>query len=168
MSQKRPPARANDLQLEEDLNFQQRQWVFQRVVWMVMLGVVVLGLLGLFGSGPLSTVTIDSDNQQFEYERFTRANDPTELQFQLKKVAPGKLLIRLDRRLLETVNFDTVQPEPSSIKLEGQWVAYAFEIAEQNSSTIRFVITRDQAGILNTRVKVGDDEVLEFWQFAFP
>jgi hypothetical protein len=48
MTSDKPP-QAPELQLEEHLDFQRKQWVFQRVAWFVMLAVVVLGLLGLFG-----------------------------------------------------------------------------------------------------------------------
>jgi hypothetical protein len=74
----------------------------------------------------------------------------------------------LDRGFLERVSIEAVQPEPDSVGLETDWVAYNFEIAETTSSTIRFTITRDDAGVLTPRVKVNTSAPHELWQFAFP
>lgn len=40
-----------DLESEENLAFQERQWVVQRVAWVVVLALLVAGLLGLLGPG---------------------------------------------------------------------------------------------------------------------
>jgi hypothetical protein len=162
-----PPA-VPELELEKDVDFQQKQWVFQRVAWLLMLAIVVLGLLGLFGSGPLSAATLETNEVKLEYERFARANDPTQLRFELQNIAPGKVLVRLDRDLLEHISIETVQPEPAAVQLEADWVAYAFDVTEPTSSAIRFIVTRDSAGVLATRVKVNSGATLELWQFAFP
>jgi hypothetical protein len=167
MTNHKPP-QTPKLELEEHLDFQQKQWVFQRVAWLIMLAIVVLGLLGLFGSGPLSTTTLETSAAQLEYDRFARANDPTELQFRLKNAAPGTFMIRLERSLTDHATFETIQPEPATTTLETDWVAYTFDLTERSSSTIRFVFARDSAGALSTRAKINSDGALELWQFAFP
>ncbi|MEN5223510.1 MULTISPECIES: hypothetical protein [Pseudomonas] len=39
--------------VEEDMRMQQRVWRFERVGWYALVLVVLLGLAGLFGNGPL-------------------------------------------------------------------------------------------------------------------
>ena len=65
-----------ELKDELDDRFLQRQWVVQRVGWAAMLLIIVLAILGIFGTSPLAT-TIDSqdvDDAHYEVEhaRFSR------------------------------------------------------------------------------------------------
>lgn len=39
--------------VEDDMRMQQRVWRFERVGWYALVLVVLLGLAGLFGNGPL-------------------------------------------------------------------------------------------------------------------
>jgi hypothetical protein len=44
--------RHGDLEIQEDLPFQRREWLVERVAWGVMALLIVAALLGLFGTGP--------------------------------------------------------------------------------------------------------------------
>jgi hypothetical protein len=65
---------SGDLVIEQDLRFQRRTWVAQRVGWGVIACVLVAALLGLLGSGPFASRTLDSTQGGFrlEYELFLR------------------------------------------------------------------------------------------------
>jgi hypothetical protein len=43
--------RVNDLEVEQDLDFQQRMWAFERAGWIVMLLVISAALAGFFHHG---------------------------------------------------------------------------------------------------------------------
>ena len=43
-----------DLELETDESFQRNEWRIQRVGWIVWSLVIIAGLIGLLGSGPMS------------------------------------------------------------------------------------------------------------------
>ena len=49
--------RVGDLEIDQDLRFQKREWAFERASWVVMALVVLAGLLGLLGRGPMSDQT---------------------------------------------------------------------------------------------------------------
>jgi hypothetical protein len=49
--------RAGDLEVEQDLDFQQRTWALERAGWIVMLLIIAAALAGFFGGGPLSPTT---------------------------------------------------------------------------------------------------------------
>ncbi|HEU4345558.1 MAG TPA: hypothetical protein VFU31_28750, partial [Candidatus Binatia bacterium] len=51
------------LEIEEDLRFQERAWVVQRVGWGVMLLVIVATAAGMFGEGALSSATVGDGKQ---------------------------------------------------------------------------------------------------------
>ena len=78
-----------DLQVGEDLAFQERQWKVERIGWALMALIALAGLAGLFGGGPLSAATVGGDNLPLEvmYGRFVRHRTPTELTLpRLKRV----------------------------------------------------------------------------------
>ena len=66
-----------DLEIEEDLAFQDRSWRAQRVAWVLMSCLLVLAMLGLFGTGPLSSATVGEPGAPIwvEYERFGKFRD---------------------------------------------------------------------------------------------
>jgi len=49
--------RAGDLEIDEDLSFQRREWRVQRGGWVVMAVLILLALLGLTGRGPIRQPT---------------------------------------------------------------------------------------------------------------
>jgi hypothetical protein len=66
--------RHGDLEIPEDLPFQRREWVAERVAWAVMALLIAGALLGFFGTGPLSRTTAGDEAGPLwlEYERFAR------------------------------------------------------------------------------------------------
>jgi hypothetical protein len=55
------PAPSSQFQIDEDLNFQRREWKIQRAGWVTMALVIIAALLGVFGAGPLSSATIETE-----------------------------------------------------------------------------------------------------------
>lgn len=70
------------LQIDEDIGFQRRFRIAQRVAWGVAALVLVAAFVGLFGSGPLTgAVAGDSETGlQLHYQRFARYQSPTSVQ----------------------------------------------------------------------------------------
>ncbi len=66
------------IQLEDDIAFQRKSWLVERIGWGVMLTILVAALAGLFASGPLSSKNVESADSSaiVRYERFARAQAP--------------------------------------------------------------------------------------------
>jgi hypothetical protein len=79
----------SELQIDADLAYQRRTWRMQRIGWFVFVLLVVAGLTGIFGSGPLSRTVAGGPTEglSIDYERFARLHAPT------------TFIIRVDRRL---------------------------------------------------------------------
>ncbi len=75
--------READLEMRQDLEFQRRMWVVQRVGWVMMALAALAALLGLFGgAGASSGATAGSREAPLsieEYERFLRVGKPAAL-----------------------------------------------------------------------------------------
>ncbi len=88
---------SGDPLIENDHAFQCRMWTIQRYGWVIIALIVITALLGLFGSGPLSTVTVGTSSTalQLRYDRFVRSQAPTNLYITLAASAPGSDEVRL-------------------------------------------------------------------------
>lgn len=83
-----PAPKHDGLQIDDDARLQQRTWRIQRLGWLGFVALVLAGLVGLFGSGPLSRATAIGDGVRVEYDRFARLH------------APATLLVSIDRAAL--------------------------------------------------------------------
>jgi hypothetical protein len=70
--------RIGDLEIEEYIGFQRRDWAVRHIAWAILALVVLAALLGLFGNGILSKANLGDDEMplQLEYERFGRYKAP--------------------------------------------------------------------------------------------
>ena len=64
--------RVGDLEISQDLTFQRRSWIVQRVGWVMLALLILAALGGLFGPGPLSRARAGPHDGPLwvEYQRF--------------------------------------------------------------------------------------------------
>ncbi|HWO93568.1 MAG TPA: hypothetical protein VNL92_02275 [Dehalococcoidia bacterium] len=163
--------RVGDLEIDEDMSFQRRQWRVERIGWLLMAAFLLAALLGLFGSGVFDDVTFGekSDPARIEVDRFTRFDAPTRLRVHITSdaVADERVVLFLSRDYLEHVQLEAITPEPESVRLEGVWQVYEFE-AEPAEGVIIFTLRPLSAGSLSGRAAIEGSEPIEFDQFVFP
>lgn len=123
-----------DLEIDQDLEFQHREWRLQRVLWTVGAILLVLTVLGLFGGGPISTTTNASDDGfvSVDYHRFVRHDGRASLNFDVdtSHAANQEVEIWLDQDFFDDVQFENVSPAPKSVQDDNGRMTYVFEIAE--------------------------------------
>jgi hypothetical protein len=122
--------RHGDLEIQEDLPFQQREWIAERVAWAVMALLVAAALLGDFGTGPLSRTTAgdEAGPMWLEYDRFVRLLAPAPLRVQLGPGAARDGMVRLwiDRRYIDSFELQQVTPQPDSMELGIERLIFTF------------------------------------------
>ena len=131
--------RPGDLEIKQDLRFQRRMWALQRIGWAVMALIVLVGLVGVFGAGPLSSATAGKEEAPLfveEYERFARFMLPTTLRVRLDPMGQGEAHLWLDRGYLESVRPQTVTPEPDSVEAGPDGFTYVFKVNDPNRPTV--------------------------------
>ncbi|WP_225930804.1 hypothetical protein [Pseudomonas siliginis] len=69
-----PDLRSRQFPVQEDMAYQLKVWRFERIGWYLLVLCMLLGLLGLFSRGVLSSQEARSDDGkvQVEYEMFHR------------------------------------------------------------------------------------------------
>lgn len=163
-----------EIQLDEDRDFQQREWRGQRIGWAVMLLIVLAALLGLFGRGPLARATIggEGDPVRLRYDRLTRHSSPAVLDIRLGAgVADedGEVRLWLEREYMREMQVEEIAPEPESMEASENGIVYVFRVADRRRPTrVTFRIQPRGYWLQSGGVGLAGREPLRFRQFVFP
>ncbi len=163
--------RVGDLEIGRDLEFQHWEWAIQRVAWVVMTLVLVAGLGGLLGSGPLSDTSAESGPLTLEYGRFERRHAPEELEVAIDAGAAsdGAVELWLPSDYVETIEIERIVPEPESERQAADRIVYAFAIDDPSSvTTVVFDFEHDTVGSKSGEIGVVDGSSIAFQQFVYP
>jgi hypothetical protein len=168
-----PIGRVGDLEIDQDLDFQGRMYVIERIGWVAILLLLILALLGLAGNGPLSQADVGAADSplHIRYDRIARAQAPAQVQFSVQPgmAREGVLHLWLDRDYLERAHIQQVVPQPSRLSSGQDRLIYQFDVDESGTpSKITFYLEPDQVGLLGARAGLVDGPTLEFRQLILP
>jgi hypothetical protein len=169
MTQEEKPA----LQISEDLEFKRRQWMVQRVAWILIFVTLVLGLLGLFGHGRLSDSRAGTSELSIEYQRFLRQNSPGQLLVNLQhpRVEDGVVRLAIGREFLNAFRVEHIMPQPLRVRADADELTFEFAAATNATAVaISFDGTADRMGshrgvVRNPGAK---SPPVQFDQFTYP
>lgn len=166
--------RYGDLEINQDLAFEKRTWVFERTGWALMAIVIVAAWLGLFGiHGMLSdtTLTHDAAPLRLTYNRFARRVAPASLVFEVGPGAgkPGSLTIWLSRSYVDRIQIERITPFPQRVQTGGDRMMFTFSVPESGEpAVIRFDLQTDTAGMLRGEAGLGSAAPLRFQTLVYP
>lgn len=150
------------LEIGQDLTFQRREWRVQRVGWSVILLIVIAGLIGLLGLGPLGWADATVGPLSVTYQRFVRRSAPAEFEV---RVAPEAIVddafaLRLGGSFIDHVDMEQPFPAPDAMDAAADHVVYRFTTADASPARVRFMFQPRDAG--PARIEIGvNDAVLE-------
>ena len=160
-----------DLELEEDMAFQRRNWIAERVAWAVMALIVVAALAGIFGTGPVSRTTVeDARGVAIEYERFQRVSSPGLLRVDVaadSAALDGRLGVDLDREFLQTFKLETIRPEPAATSATAQGVRLTFA-ATGERATLFLYVRPSRIGFARPLLAVSNGAPVALSVFVYP
>jgi hypothetical protein len=159
------------LQIDQDLEFQVRAWKVERVAWWAMLALVLAGVLGLLGPGPLAKVTTGAPGAplRLEYQRFERLLTPARLVFRAQPGAGGTLSIWLSTGYLDRVQVTAITPEPHQVSAGSGRVQFLFRIPEPPQPvTVTIHVMPHHFGRLEGEAGMAGGLPLRFRQFVYP
>jgi len=101
---------------EEFMGQTRREWVVQRMAWVVMALVLVGALVGFFGNGPWSerTAVSEGGGLSVEYQRVVRFQAQTHLVFTLEAEGGSPVTLVIGDGYLGHFDLESVVPEPES------------------------------------------------------
>lgn len=116
--------------VKEEQGFDEKEIVFQKVFWVLMIAFLLSGGLGVFGDGGISKQNMESTAFTIEYERFARYETPTTLQVVVKNPTSSLTSISIDNEYLKKIKIEKVIPEPESVHAHSGISTFNFKVSE--------------------------------------
>jgi hypothetical protein len=168
------PGKNGGIEIAQDLEFQKKSWRVQRIAWKVMLGIAVAALLGVFGSGPVSSASTPATDAGVaaNYERFIRAGGEHSLGLVVTPAAiddDSSVVIWMASDWLAGNLVLAITPQPESETAQPDRISYRFAVAELSSPVeVRFTLESRKPGLRRWRGGVEGDAVISFTQLVYP
>jgi len=148
------------LGMADNLRFHHRNWIFERVGWVVLGSIALAALFGLFGPGVLgpTLAVTPTGSLSVEYPHFARMQSPLSLRIRFAS-APGQrhARLRVDHRYIEGISVEHVTPEPDSVQLDAGGLTYRFALGgAAGENLITFRIEADRPGRVRGRIGLID------------
>jgi hypothetical protein len=165
MSNKADKARElAEFQAEERIH--RREWLAQRIAWVLLILIILAGLAGLFGSGPLSKRSIATASGTIEVDRFARRRASDE--WLIRAIQDdSQLALRISASFLERYEIRAIVPEPASARVDGSDVVFVFDAAAARG-TVAFHVEPEAIGLSEGSFVLNDSEPLLIRQFVYP
>jgi hypothetical protein len=161
------------IQIEEDRAYQRREWRFERIGWGLMALVLLAGLLGLLGYGPLSRTQAGTPGVlTVAYDRLQRSSAPTDYRFEAAPALArdGQLRLRFDNALLEEVEMNSILPEPQEVRSGAGYTEFVFamDAGAGPPARIQFQFHPATFGHVRGRITADGAAPLDIDQIIFP
>ena len=130
-----------------DYNFEQRWCSLERSLWLAFCGVILIGLLGFLGRGPLNHSKLQRpDHSTVKYERVLRYHTPTLLELQLP-VIDGRAELTLDKADADKLGLKQIVPQPTRNLGSTKTGPFVFESGDRDAESILVVLSLEPANI---------------------
>lgn len=159
--------------INEDLEFSRREWRVERVGWVIIALLVLMGFLGLLGRGPLTEQVARDANDlaSVEYYSIDHAEAASELRVHIERgvVSATQMWLTLNSAYLDRIEIDQIEPEPAAQQLAEDGIAFVFYLTEPGqpvdlSVQYHFV----EYGRATGRIAIEGGPQLTFSQFVLP
>lgn len=159
------------LQISEDMAFQRRTWLVERIVWILLGLVLIAALLGFFGGGgPAASAETSTEdgNLSMQYERFLRLESPTQLRVVARPFGTT-LRLWLERDYVEAIEITSIVPEPHRVEAAEDRYTFEFPLtASAETATVFFYIEPRKAWNLTGRLGLDGGAELMLRQLVYP
>ncbi|MFL5084929.1 MAG: hypothetical protein ACJ8FP_08930 [Xanthobacteraceae bacterium] len=156
--------------IQEDMQFQRRTWLAERIGWIVMAALLVAGLAGIFFHGPLSrTIAKNADESvAIDYERFAHKTALTHFVIRTSAPLPDHVLVRLGPSFANMHDIDSIEPRP--VRSSGGSYGLEFLFARSSAGDLGvYVAARPKRfGLMSLHVEVEGRGALNIAQLVYP
>ncbi len=165
--------RVGSLEITQDLDFQRKEWIAQRVGWTVMALLIGAATLGAFATGPLSSTSASTDDGALtiKYGRFARHGAQTDVHIEVvpQSIQGGEVQIRADRNFFDTYQIEQIVPEPDSVDLESDGVTWTFTAGDLTApGEISIRVRPGSVGIRSGGIGLAGGEMVTIRQLVYP
>ncbi len=168
-----PTTRHDDLELDADIAFQRREWRAQRIGRFALLGVIIMALVGVFGSGPLSSVTARTTDGRLEvnYHRIARHGSPEPLRIRITPTVATDSVVDLwiSQEYLHGLAVQWISPDPVHVAAGNDRLTYRFQLLKASRfADLVFQVDADKLWMRRGAIGLVGGDSIRFRQFVFP
>lgn len=151
-----------ELEIDEQLELHKKGWVVQRIGWVIIFLVPVLGALGMFGEGVLSNSQEEKGGVEVGFERFYRYEKEMQITFTAAQHMPQ---ISLSQDYLKNFRVVRIIPEPEHRLALADNIVYQF--GGNNNRLVTIYAIPQTYGALSGAMAVNNQE-FSLHHFIFP
>ncbi len=159
-----------ELQQPEVMVAQRREWKIERAGWLVIAGVLLAGMLGGLGGGPIAHAARTAGAAHLDFDRLVRHGVATDLRLVIGPEAAvnGQIQVALDWEYLAAMQIRDILPAPlRSRSVEGR-LLLEFAATAGAATPVVLELEPHAAGRHTGYLTVGDGPALEFAQIVYP
>lgn len=161
--------KARTLEIDEDVDFQRREWFWQRVGFGLLAVFVLAAALGVTGAGGVLSggeISDPSGRLRIEYQRMVRRGAASEVRLHLQNDPPGFVQFWIASPYLEFVNIESIEPEPETITVESDRHVYTVR-AGSSGVSVSLQTKHAQSGRFEASFGIVNGPGLRFTQFSW-
>jgi hypothetical protein len=165
-----PDLSSRSYPVREDMAYQLSVWRFERVGWYVLVLLMVLGLLGVFSRGLISSRDIRSEDGRvsLQYEMFHRNGSINPMKIRVTGAPDSTIELELAGEILEGFSIETLQPEPLRTRSADQGMRLWLQTDTQGQAIVFLTLRGDGLGLFRSRIVLPGTSDVKFSQFIFP
>ena len=116
--------------VDENLEFQERWWRFERATWIFFSILILLDILGVFGRGYFAKAERHTSDGAIDlnYERIERASTPSIMTYRFGPgaVRDGQIQLFVSESVVKTLGAQRISPQPIRSSLDKDGITYTF------------------------------------------
>lgn len=163
--------KVGEIAVGEDLPFQRRWWVFERVVWAFFLVIIVCDVAGLFGRGWLAKAkaATPDGSLSIDYERIERASTPSTmlLHFGSTVIRQGHVKVYVSDSVVKGLGAVRIAPQPAISAVGQGGITYTFA-ATTSPAEAEIQLEPTEVGRHHFRLQVADQPPIDASVFVVP
>ncbi|MNV62232.1 hypothetical protein D3C71_1547690 [compost metagenome] len=165
-----PDLHSRKYPVREDMAYQLRVWRFERCGWYLLVLLMVLGLMGLFSRGVLSSRDVRSEDGRVrvEYEMFHRNGSTNAMKISVSGYPESTVELELAGEILEGFSIETLQPEPARTRSSAQGIRLWVQTDTQGQADLFLTLRGDGLGLFHSRIVLPGTSDVQLDQFIFP
>jgi len=157
--------------IEDDMAFQRRSWLVERVSWIVLALIGIAAVLGLLSHGPLSRTTVASSDGKLSvtYERMERREASSRFLVQVAGAEKdGEVTVRFGPAFLDSYEMRAMTPRPTRASGSAEGFEGVFAASPTGEARIHVTGRATRFGLAEFPVEVPGRGSVRVRQFVFP
>ena len=162
------PKLNDEIAVGENLEFQRKWWVVERLVWIFFTCLIIADFLGAFGRGWLANAKYQTPDKSLDikYESIERFHAPSILaiNFAPSVVQNGKVALWVSDSLVKSLGNQRIMPQPETSAIGEKGILYTFPTSGPQM-TVQFDLNPGTIGTnqISFQVPGSDKADLKIW-----